>query len=124
MTPTLQTEDLLLSSVSGAFRRAADCLLAMQHPDGYWNARLTADSTLESDYILFLLWLHPPVKGVWKLPAKEKARMKRAVESILARQLPDGGFNIYAQGPSEVSATVKAYFALKLAGIAASDPHM
>src|SRR5271166_5032484 len=92
MTPTLQTEDILLTSVTGAIRRAADCLLAMQHPEGYWNALLTADSTLESDYILFLLWLHPPVDGAWKLPAKEEARMKRAVQSILDRQLPDGGF--------------------------------
>src|SRR5271165_2239025 len=124
MTPTLQTEDVLLTSVSGAIRRAADCLLAMQHPEGYWNALLTADSTLESDYILFLLWLYPPVDGVWKLPAREEARMKRAVQSILDRQLPDGGFNIYAKGPAEVSATVKAYFALKLAGVPVEDARM
>ncbi len=124
MTPTLQTEDLLLTSVSGAIRRASDCLLAMQHPDGYWNARLTADTTLESDYILFLLWLYPPSNGVWKLPAKDDARMKRAVESILDRQLPDGGFNIYVKGPAELSATVKAYFALKLAGVPVENSRM
>ena len=124
MTPTLQTEDILLASVEKATRRAADCLLSMQHPDGYWNALLTADSTLESDYILFLLWLNPPQNGVWKLPAKDEARKQRAVQSILDRQLEDGGFNIYAKGPSEVSATVKAYFALKLAGIPVTDPRM
>src|ERR1700757_3794672 len=122
MTLTLQTEDTLLASVSSATRRAAECLLSMQHPDGYWNALLTADSTLESDYVLFLLWLHPPSGSEWKLPAKDKARMKRAVQSILERQLPDGGFNIYPKGPSEVSATVKAYFALKLAGLEADNP--
>ena len=38
--------------------------------------------------------------------------------------MPDGGFNIYPQGPSEVSATVKAYFALKLAGLAYDDPRL
>ena len=48
----------------------------------------------------------------------------KAVRSILARQLPDGGFNIYVQGPSEVSASVKAYFALKLAGMPVDDPRM
>src|ERR1035441_11008332 len=99
MTPTLETEGVLQTSVSGAIGRAADCLLAMQHPDGYWNPLLTADSTLESDYILFLLWLHPPVDGVWKLPVKDEGRMTRAVQSILDRQLPDGGFNIYAKCP-------------------------
>jgi squalene-hopene/tetraprenyl-beta-curcumene cyclase len=34
----------------------------------------------------------------------------------LERQLPDGGFNIYTHGPSEINATIKAYCALKLAG--------
>ena len=53
-------------------------------------------------------------------PAADRPR--RA--SILARQLPDGGFNIYPQGPSEVSATVKAYFALKLAGLAYEDERL
>jgi squalene-hopene/tetraprenyl-beta-curcumene cyclase len=48
----------------------------------------------------------------------------RAVDAILARQLPDGGFNIYPAGPSEVNASVKAYFALKLAGIGAEDSRL
>src|ERR1041384_2841704 len=124
MTPTLKSEDTLLESVARASRRAAECLLTMQHSDGYWNALLTADSTLESDYILLLLWMYPPVDGSWKLPPKEQARLNRAVQSILARQLPDGGFNIYVKGPSEVSATVKAYFALKLSGMPVEDPRM
>ena len=35
----------------------------LQARDGYWCAELTADTTLESDYILFQLWLHPPRSG-------------------------------------------------------------
>jgi squalene-hopene/tetraprenyl-beta-curcumene cyclase len=46
------------------------------------------------------------------------------VRSILDRQLEDGGFNIYVNGPSEPSACVKAYFALKVAGLPAEDPRM
>ena len=46
--------------------------------------------------------------------------MDKAVTSILRRQLPDGGFNVYPGGPADVSATAKAYFALKLSGL--SDP--
>ncbi len=38
--------------------------------------------------------------------------------------MPDGGFNIYAHGPSEISATIKAYTALKLAGLAYDDPNL
>ncbi len=53
-----------------------------------------------------------------------KRRIAKAARSILSRQLPDGGFNIYAHGPSEVSATIKAYTALKLSGLAFDDPDL
>ncbi len=62
------------------------------------------------------------MNGKWQ-PAT-RPLVDRAVASILARQLPDGGFSIYTQGPSEVSASVKSYFALKLAGLAVDDVHM
>src|SRR5205807_10074099 len=57
---------------------------------------------------------------VWN-PANRQL-IDKAARSILARQLPDGGFNIYRDGPSEVSASVKAYTALKLAGLDPKDP--
>ena len=88
---------------------------AQQTPEGFWCGELTADTTLESDYILLQLWLHQPEGAVWNPPSR--GRIERAARSILERQLPDGGFNIYAGGPADVSATVKAYCALKLAGI-------
>lgn len=97
-------------------------MLQRQHRDGFWWEDLTADTTLESDYILFQLWLHRVEKGVWNPPNREQ--INRAVASILARQLPDGGFNIYAGGPSEISACVKAYFSLKVAGVPAGDERM
>src|SRR3954454_13262335 len=105
-----------------AMRRSAGWVAMLQARDGHWCAELTADTTLESDYILFQLWLHPPVGGVWS-PAT-RPLIDKAVRSILARQLDDGGFNIYAGGPSEVSASVKAYFALKLAGVPVDDDCM
>lgn len=43
------------------------------------------------------------------------------VDHILSRQLPDGGWNIYPGGPSEVNASVKAYLSLKLAGFSQDD---
>ena len=49
---------------------------------------------------------------------------ERCVRHILKRQLPDGGWNIYYGGPSEMNASVKAYFALKLAGHSAELPFM
>jgi squalene-hopene/tetraprenyl-beta-curcumene cyclase len=108
-------------SLASAIGRSLDALSAQQSPDGFWCGELTADTTLESDYILLQLWLNQPDDQGWHPPTR--SRIDRAAHSILERQLSDGGFNIYAGGPSEVSATVKAYCALKLAGIDPdSDP--
>lgn len=122
MSPSIQVADALVAGTAQAVRRATEYLLSVRHQDGYWWGDLTADTTLESDFILLQLWLHPPVNGVWNPP--DRAKIDRAVQSIFARQLPDGGFNIYPGGPADVSATVKAYFALKLAGLHPSDPRM
>ncbi len=118
----IQVADALIAAAEQARSRAADYLLSLQHEQGYWHAELTADTTLESDYILLQLWLHPPKDGKWDPPTRPL--VDKAVASILARQLPDGGFNIYPNGPTDVSATVKAYFALKLAGLAPGDPRL
>jgi len=94
---------------------ARESLFARQSPEGFWCGELTADATLESDYILLQLWMHQPEEDiVWDPPSR--ARIAKAAESILQRQLPDGGFNIYRGGPTELNATIKAYCALKLAG--------
>jgi squalene-hopene/tetraprenyl-beta-curcumene cyclase len=119
MSPRLQVAGTLVEGASQAAQRATEYLTGIQSERGYWCAELTADTTLESDYILLQLWLHPPVNGVWNPPTR--ARLEKAAQSILARQLPDGGFNIYPQGPTNLSATVKAYFALKLAGLDYND---
>lgn len=122
MSPSIQIADALAAACGQATRRAADALLSIQHEPGYWWAELTADTTLESDYILLQLWLFPPKGREWNPPSRRL--VDKAVESILRRQLPDGGFNIYPQGPSDVSASVKAYFALKLAGLPADSPRL
>ena len=122
MSSSVQLADALLSACHQATNRAARALLDKQHEQGYWWADLTADTTLESDYIWLQLWLHPPVKGVWNPPTRRL--VDKAVRAILDRQLTDGGFNIYHGGPADVSATVKAYFALKVAGIRYDDPRL
>ena len=122
MKSSVQAQDFLSLDVSRAAKRASAALIEQQAEAGYWWADLRADTTLESDYILMELWLNPPVEGVWNPPTR--AKVDRAVESILARQLPDGGFNIYLNGPSEINASIKAYFALKVAGVSPSDTRM
>jgi len=122
MSAPIQVESALETASAQAMRRAAAHLARLQVRDGHWCAELTADTTLESDFILFQLWLDPPKDGRWE--PKTRPLVDKAAGSILDRQLSDGGFNIYVQGPSEVSASVKAYVALKLAGVPVDDPRM
>src|ERR1700677_727526 len=119
MTPKLQVAGTLVEGAAQAARKSTAHFARTQDQAGYWPALLTADTTLESDYILLQLWLHPPEDGVWNPPTRPL--IDKAVRSILERQLPDGGFNIYPHGPADLSATVKAYFALKLAGLDYND---
>src|SRR5690242_3312508 len=105
-----------------AIEAASVSLERKQHQDGYWCGELTADSTLESDYVFLQLWLHAPQGRDWNPPSS--ARIARACQSILDRQLQDGGWNIYPAGPSEVNATTRAYSALKLGGVDCASPAM
>ena len=138
MSAPLQVRNTLESAAERATRLAGSYLAGLQARDGHWCGELTADTTLEADYILFQLWLYPPVeeqragmsagaagssaRATWN--PETRALVDKAVRSILERQLPDGGFNICVDGPSEVSASVKAYFALKVAGLPVDDPRM
>jgi len=108
--PEFRIEECLPEAV----QRATDYLLSLQAPEGYWVGELEADTTLESDYIFFL----------HVLGKLDNRRAVKLANYIRRKQLPDGGWNIYAGGPSELNATVKAYVALKLAGDSASAPHM
>ena len=113
--------DSVLAGLAQSIARASEWLLSQQSEKGYWGGDLTADTTLESDYILLQLWLYAPRGREWNPPAR--AQVDRAVASILARQSADGGFSIYPGGPSDLSASVKAYFALKVSGVDPSgDP--
>jgi squalene-hopene/tetraprenyl-beta-curcumene cyclase len=111
-----------LNRIQETKTRAASALAALQHPDGFWSGELTADSTLESDYVLLQLWLHPPDGPVWNPPSK--MRLAKACRSILDRQLPDGGWEIFTGGGAEVNATARAYAALKLCGYDPADARL
>src|SRR6202166_3476196 len=96
----------LVDRLNDAIERGAQYLLSLQASEGYWVGELEADTTPESDYIFFL----------HILDKADPRRVAKLANYIRQRQLPDGGWNIYFGGPSELNATVKAYFALKLAG--------
>jgi len=100
--------------LENAIERGREHLLSLQNDAGFWVGELEADTTLESDYVYYLYVLGKP----------EPQRIAKLANYIRRRQLPDGGWNLYAGGPSELNATCKAYFALKLAGDSRDAGHM
>lgn len=117
---TARAERARHEQVLKAVGSASLALHAMRRPEGYWCSELLADASLECDYILLQLWLYPPRDGRWQPPTR--ARIDKAVRTIVQRQLPDGGWNIYTGGPSEVNVTVRAYTMMKIAGMDPADP--
>ena len=92
--------------VSRVIDATASWLLARQASDGHWRGPLEGDTILESEYILIHAWagrMHRP-------------EIAGAAQRILDQQLPGGGWAIHPGGPVDVSASVKAYLALKLTG--------
>ncbi len=103
-----------LSDLDVAIQRSQNYLLGEQKPEGYWVGELIVDCTIVADTLAYHHW-NGKVDLEWQ---------RKAVNHIFSLQLPSGGWNIYYGGPAEVNATIKAYLALKLAGVPATDPRM
>ena len=103
-----------IPGLDAGIKRSQDYLLREQKSEGYWVGELMVDSTLVSDMVVYHHW-DGKVDKEWQ---------RKAVNHIFSMQLPDGGWNIYHGGPAEVNATIKAYLALKLAGVPVTDRRM
>ena len=98
--------------VRDALDRGRAGLLALQRPDGHWVGELEGDTILESEFILLAAFLG------------DDPRIPKLANYLRGKQLESGGWPNYPGGPAEISVSVKAYFALKIAGDAAHEPHM
>src|SRR5579859_7323571 len=98
-----------------AIERAADALLARQHDDGHWLFELEADATIPAEYVLMRHYLGEPVDA--ELEAKIATYLRR-------RQGAHDGWPLFHDGDFDMSASVKAYFALKMIGDDIEAPHM
>ena len=85
---------------------ASAALEALQHPDGHWVFELEADATIPAEYILLEHFL-----GEIDQSLEDKIGVY-----LRAGQADHGGWPLYAGGDFDLSATVKAYYALKLIG--------
>jgi squalene-hopene/tetraprenyl-beta-curcumene cyclase len=101
--------------IDRSIERAASALLACQREDGHWLFELEADATIPAEYVLLRHYLGEPVDAA--LEAKIAVYLRRI-------QGAHGGWPLFADGDLDVSATVKAYFALKMIGDSVDADHM
>ena len=109
---TLNLLDIVDRSVTKATRALADA----QREDGHWVFELEADATIPAEYVLLRHYLGEPRNG--ELEAKI-GRYLRRIQSAT-----HDGWPLYHKGAFDVSATVKAYYALKMIGDPIDAPHM
>ena len=108
--PLTQPVERLAAALGAAVRY----LRGEQRADGHWCAELEGDSILESEYFLTRYFLG---RAAEPMRSKVATTLRRA-------QLADGGWGLYPGGSADVSASVKAYFVLKLCGEDPAAPHM
>ena len=100
--------------LAGAIEAAEANLLARRHPDGHWVFELEADATIPAEYVMLEHYLD-----------EIDDTLQQRIGVYLRRiQNADGGWPLFHAGDSDVSATVKAYYALKLMGDSIDAPHM
>jgi len=97
-----------------ALRRGRDHLLALQHEDGYWKGELETNVTIDAEDLFLRHYL-----GILEPRATEAT-----ARWIRSKQREDGSWATFFGGPADVSTTVEAYVALRLAGDELEAEHM
>src|SRR5687768_15002135 len=105
--------DLVLG-LDAAIGRAQARLLELQAPNGHWVGELEPPSSITSEFLLLCHFID----------RVNHDRERRAVAYLRRRQMASGGFNLFPAGPEDLSETIKAYFAMKMAGVPIDDPAM
>ena len=107
--------DVRDSALEDRIQAATRALLERQQPDGHWVFELEADATIPAEYVLLRHFRNEPVD----------AELERKIAVYLRRiQGAHGGWPLFHEGPFDMSASVKAYFALKMIGDSTDAAHM
>ncbi|MEJ2090739.1 MAG: squalene--hopene cyclase [Syntrophobacterales bacterium] len=103
----------LVEKVKKARQRASEAVLALQTREGYWWAELQSNVTITAEYLMAHRFLGLP-----------RDKFPGLVKEILSQQLDNGGWSLWYGDGGELSTTVEAYQALKIAGLPAADPRL
>ena len=112
--PSTIAEDKLESVIA----EAREELVKLQADDGHWLFELEADATIPAEYIMLKHFL---ARSEYEIDSEFEAKIADYLRSI---QGAHGGWPLFYRGDFDMSATVKAYYALKLAGDDIEAPHM
>jgi squalene-hopene/tetraprenyl-beta-curcumene cyclase len=112
---TVTAEPRLLDAARETLRKATAHLLSLQHPDGHWKGELETNVTIDAEDVFLRHYLRLP-------DAADTTR--RTATWIRAHQRPDGSWATYFGGPADLSTTVEAYVALRIAGDPPEAAHM
>ena len=111
-----QTSDVVSRvTLDASIGAARDAMLGLRKSDGHWVFELEADATIPAEYVLLRHYLGEPIAHV--LEAKIGVYLRRI-------QAAHDGWSLFHGGEFDMSATVKAYFALKMIGDSVDAPHM
>jgi squalene-hopene/tetraprenyl-beta-curcumene cyclase len=103
------------TELASAIRKARSHLLKVQDKrEGFWVGELEGDVALTAEYMMLMNFIN----------RVDVVKQKKAAKYLVETQQKDGGWNIYYKGPSDISVSVKCYFALKLAGYSKEEPFM
>jgi squalene-hopene/tetraprenyl-beta-curcumene cyclase len=100
--------------VRPAIEKTRSYFMRNQHPDGYWWFELESNTTITAEYLMLLHFI-----GM-----ADKERDEKIAGHLLKQQRADGTWAIHKGGKGDISTTVEAYLALKLAGFSANDPRL
>jgi len=102
------------AALDACIERATGALLSEQRRDGHWVFELEADATIPAEYVLLKRYL-----------GEHDSALEARIANYLRRiQAAHGGWPLFHDGPFNISASVKAYFALKVIGDPHDAPHM
>lgn len=111
------------ASLSRCLERGVAALRSLQREDGHWCAELEGDSILQSEYILMKWMLGQEASPL--VDGRDGAEaIRRLTNKLRQQRRPDGGWGQYPGSGVDLSATVKGYFCLKLAGDDPQSPEM